>query len=72
MFHLLKRSIKGCSIEKKTNKGWIASKKQLSNMKKIEMIINKKRGQMNIFYINNNNNINLQIIKILNEVGLNK
>ena len=41
-------------------------------MKKIEMIINKKRGQMNIFYINNNNNINLQIIKILNEVGLNK
>ena len=57
---------------KKTNKGWIASKKQLLNMKKIEKIINKKRDQFNIFYINNNNNINLQIIKILNEVGLNK
>ena len=41
-------------------------------MKKIEKIINKKRDQFNIFYINNNNNINLQIIKILNEVGLNK
>ena len=56
---------------KKTNIGWIATKDQLLNMKKIEKIINKK-NQINIFYIKNNNNINLQILKILNEVGLNK
>ncbi len=57
---------------KKTNIGWIATKDQLLNMKKVEKIINKNRNQINIFYIKNNNNINLQIIKILNEIGLNK
>ena len=53
------------SNRKVKNLGWIASRKQITDMEKIEKLIKKHGKLINIFYIRSNNNTNYQILKIL-------
>ena len=50
---------------KSKNEGWIPTKQQILNMKKIEKTINKYHKLINILYIKNNNKIDIQILNIL-------